>query len=159
MFRSLKVEYPINVQIQNVVLNDSIFSIGLLFQEDKDIYTVIEKEVRPSTYVDDDLGKLSGSVIFKLDLNRTLIQRIVYTFLDYLGDIGGLFGTFTGLATTFSLILNFNGVYHKLTSLLFKVQNMNISASQQQQSQSQTGAENSGLANLFARRIAGQLET
>jgi len=39
--------------------------------------------------------------------------------LDYLGDIGGLFGTFTGLASVFTLILNFNGVYHLMTASLF----------------------------------------
>ena len=51
-----------------------------------------------------------------------LVQRIVYNVLDYLGDIGGLFGTFNGLANTFSLIMNFNGVYHLLTSSLFSVE-------------------------------------
>ena len=82
---------------------------------------MIDKFVRPSTYTDDDINKVSGSVVYQLSLDRLLIQRIVYNVLDYLGDIGGLFGTFTGLATTFSLILNFNGVYHLLTSQLFRV--------------------------------------
>ena len=49
-------------------------------------------------------------------------QRIVYNVLDYLGDIGGLYGTLTGAAAVFSLILNFNGAYHLLTSQLFSVQ-------------------------------------
>ena len=49
-----------------------------------------------------------------------LVTRAVYSALDYLADIGGLFGTFNGFATTISLILNFNGVYHLLTSSLFK---------------------------------------
>jgi len=49
-----------------------------------------------------------------------LVTRAVYSTLDYLADIGGLFGTFNGFATTISLILNFNGVYHLLTSSMFK---------------------------------------
>lgn len=43
LFRSLKVEYPINVQIQHVKRSDSLFSVGLLFQEDGDIYTTQER--------------------------------------------------------------------------------------------------------------------
>ena len=53
----------------------------------------------------------------------------MYNVLDYLGDIGGLFGTFTGFATIFSLVLNFNGVYHLLTSMLFKVEAPNLKGS------------------------------
>ena len=75
-----------------------------------------------STYTDDQLDQITGSVVFKLDADRVNVQRIVYNTLDYLGDIGGLFGSFNAIATAFSLIMNFNGVYHMLTSSLFKVQ-------------------------------------
>ena len=83
---------------------------------------MIDKNVRPSTYTKDHIDSISGSVVFKLDLDQIAIHRIVYNILDYLGDIGGLFGTFTALATVFSLILNYNGVYHLLTSSLFKLE-------------------------------------
>ena len=117
---------------------------------------MIEKFVRPSTYTDDDIDKVSVSVVFKLDQDRLLIQRIVYSILDYLGDIGGLFGTFTGLATAFSLILNFHGVYHLLTSLLFKVETPNMNSSQKANT-STNGAE--GLKSLFASKLAAELNS
>lgn len=93
-------------------------------------------------------------------MNRLLINRSVYNVLDYLGDIGGLFGTFTGLATTFTLILNFNGIYHKLTSLLFRAQTLSLMASQK--SSQKKSAENNGggkLQSLFVNRLAGQLDS
>lgn len=46
----------------------------------------------------------------------------MYGLLDYLADIGGLFGTFNGFSTVFTLILSYNGVYHLLTSGLFSVE-------------------------------------
>lgn len=81
----------------------------------------MKKSVIPSTYTEDSIDAISGSVIFKLDSDRLQIVRVVYNILDYLGDIGGLFGTFNGLATVFSLVMNYNGVYHLLTSSLFQV--------------------------------------
>lgn len=42
--------------------------------------------------------------------------------LDYLADIGGLFGTFNGFATIFTIAVTYNGVYHLLTSGLFSVE-------------------------------------
>ena len=122
LFRDSKVEYPIYVQQSLLALNDSLFSVGVLLQEDKDFFTVNPKSPITSTYIDDQIDQITGSVVFKLDPDRLYIQRIVYNTLDYLGDIGGLFGTFNGFATAFSLILNFNGVYHMLTSNLFRAQ-------------------------------------
>ena len=108
--------------MQHLVLSDSLFSVGLLNQNELDVFTLVMGTVQPSTYTDDPINGISGSVVFRLDQNRMLVQRIVYNVLDYLGDIGGLFGTFNGAAAAFSLILNFNGAYHLLTSSLFSVQ-------------------------------------
>ena len=87
-----------------------------------DIFTLSHEPLTISTFTDDSDKAIAGSVVFKLDQNRYLIHRSVYSLLDYLGDIGGLFGIFSGLASLFSLIMNFNGVYHLLTSSLFRVQ-------------------------------------
>lgn len=146
------MEYPIHLQIQRLTLSDSLASIGLLYQDNEDIFTMIDKHVRPSTYTEDDINSISGSVVFKLDLDRLVIQRIVYNLLDYLGDIGGLFGTFTGLATTFSLILNYNGVYHLLTSSLFQVETRIAGAANDLSTFSKSKG---GLGSIFASKIAG----
>ena len=86
-----------------------------------DVHTMTEKFVRPSTYTDDSIDKVSGSIVFKLDSDRLLIQRFVYNSFDFLAEVGGLFVILTGIATIFSLFLNFNGIYYLLTAQLFKV--------------------------------------
>ena len=92
----------------------------MLFQETRDIFSLKTGSVRPSTYTDDSLDAITGSVVFELSQDRLLVQRIVYSSLDFLADVGGLYGAFNGFASTVSLILNFNGLYHLLTSTLFK---------------------------------------
>lgn len=76
----------------------------------------------PSTYIYDDAEQIVGSVVFSVSKDLVRVSRVAYGFLDYLADIGGLFGTFNGFATVVTLILNFNGVYHLLTSGLFTVE-------------------------------------
>ncbi len=83
---------------------------------------MLDEKITPSTFTDDADDSISGSIVFSVDQDRLLVTRAVYSSLDYLADIGGLFGTFNGFANTLSLILNFNGVYHLLTSSLFSVE-------------------------------------
>ena len=95
--------------MQHLVLSDSLLSVGVFLQSSKDVFNVVHGNVQPSTYTEDPIDGISTSVVFRLDSDRVFVQRIVYNVLDYLGDIGGLYGTFNGLATIVSLILNFNG--------------------------------------------------
>ena len=44
------------------------------------------------------------------------------TLLDYLRDIGGLFGALNAISAALVFILNFNGLNQFLTSRLFNVQ-------------------------------------
>ena len=84
------------------------------------------------------------------------MQRIVYSFLDYLGDIGGLFGTFNGFAGTVSLILNFNGLYHLLTSSLFRVESK-ISKAAKTATNGEEEKKESRVSNLLAKGLLANL--
>ena len=90
-----------------------------------------------------------------------LVQRIVYNVLDYLGDIGGLYGTFNGFSAVFSLILNFNGAYHLLTSQLFSVQTniFKTKPKEQEQKPSDNNLRRPSQVNLFANKLAGQINS
>ena len=90
----------------------------------QEIFTFEHLPIKWSNFVDDEIDAISCSIVYELSNDRVLIQRIVYNVLDYLGDIGGLFGIFSGFASVFSLIMNFNGVYHLLTSSLFRVETL-----------------------------------
>ena len=48
--------------------------------------------------------------------------RSAYTILDFLRDIGGLFGAVHGIFSAFVFLLNFESLYQWLTSQLFRVQ-------------------------------------
>jgi len=88
-------------------------------QETSDIFTIVPSSITPSTYKNGTYKDTSASIVFKVTFDRVLISRNVYSLLEFVGDIGGIFGSFNGLATVFSLIMNFNGVYHLLTSALY----------------------------------------
>ena len=157
------MEYPVKVQMQYLDLSDSIFSVGLLLKSNETIFSLVTESARPSTYTGDKVGAISGSIVFRLSSDRVTIQRIVYSFLDYLGDIGGLFGILTGFASTFSLILNFNGVYHLLTSVLFSVESKVAVASKQRAEDlsglsSSVGSRRKSISiNMLAKGIVGRV--
>lgn len=74
----------------------------------------------------------------------------MYSSLDFLGDIGGLYGTFNGFASTFTLLLNFNGVYHLLTSKLFKAETR-VAGSNTDAKTDAEGRRKSVIGSLFAK--------
>lgn len=51
-------------------------------------------------------------------------SRITYTFLDYLRDIGGLFGAFQALFGGLVFVLSIDSMYQWITSQVFRVQNV-----------------------------------
>ena len=50
--------------------------------------------------------------------------RTAYSLLDFLRDIGGLYGAFNAIFTGIVLVLNYDGMYQWLSSILFKVQSL-----------------------------------
>lgn len=63
-----------------------------------------------------------GQVQFTVDIDLYVYTRTAYGFLDYLRDIGGLFGAFNAIFTGIVLVLNYDGMYQWLSSILFRVQ-------------------------------------
>lgn len=60
-------------------------------------------------------------------MDQYTYTRVTYTFLDYMRDIGGLFGAFNAIFGALIFILNFNGLYQFITSRLFQVQTFEYS--------------------------------
>ena len=110
------------MQQQKLDLSDSIFNVGILLVDTHEIFSLKIGSVVPSTYLGDKTDQIVCSVVYRSSLDRIRVTRVAYGLLDYLADIGGLFGTFNGFATVTTLVLNFNGVYHLLTSGLFSVE-------------------------------------
>ena len=63
-------------------------------------------------------------VVYGFDNDLYKYVRNVYTILDLLRDIGGLYGALNAIFTAIVFILNFDGLYQWLTSKLFRVEIM-----------------------------------
>ena len=120
LFRNAQIEYPVRVQFQNVIYSDNLLSVGRLWLESQDIFTMNKDRLTPSTYTDDAADAISGSIVIRLDPDQMMVRRVLDNTFDFFGDIGGLYGTLNGFAFSFSFLMNYNGVYHLLTSRLFK---------------------------------------
>ena len=74
-------------------MSDSIEDFGGLMTEYKTAYFLEEKFNRLLPYK----NKFQNSITFEMSLNKRVYVRHVYTFLDMIGDLGGLFGALTPL--------------------------------------------------------------
>ena len=66
-------------------------------------------------------GVISTEINYIQDRDLYRYTRSAYTFLDLLGDIGGLFGALNALFSGLVLIMNYNGLNHWLASKLYRV--------------------------------------
>jgi hypothetical protein len=80
--------------------------------------------------------------------------------LDYLRDIGGLFGAFNAIFGSIVFILNFNGMFQMLTSTLFRVQTM-TQASQESRLKMSRGKSQlqKNLSLSLAKRVTEDIDS
>ena len=58
-------------------------------------------------------------VIFEMNLDMTSINRVVYSFVDWLSDLGGLSKTITSIVSVFFLMLKYNELDFYMVSKLY----------------------------------------
>ena len=76
-----------------LVLSDNIFAVGGLMTEHKNAFFVESEANRLLPYN----NMFKNAVTFELSQNKRVFVRNVYTVLDIMGDLGGLFGALTPL--------------------------------------------------------------
>ena len=74
-------------------------------------------------------GTFSTSIDFVHMEEYYRYDRITYSILDYLRDIGGVLSSFNSFFTALIFIVNYNGLYQWLTSVLYKVESSNYEIS------------------------------
>jgi len=116
--------YPIEILRTKIELNDSLFSIGYLFTNEIDSFELDYLSLTPSF----SNSSIATNIEFFASLNQKNYIRESYGLLDYLRDIGGLFGAFNAIFGTIVFILNFNGLYQLITSTMFRVQSLSDSS-------------------------------
>ena len=66
-----------------------------------------------------------NSITYELSLTRLSYKRIVYSFLDFLGDIGGLFGAITPAFGFIVSLFMYRGGMMSLTTKMTRVEQNN----------------------------------
>ena len=83
----IRQEVVFKVSISHLQLQDGLWQWSSWTQENKeDIFKIAQRNIRPYEFDDN----VHIQVTWELDLDLTVIDRQVYSILDWLGDIGGL---------------------------------------------------------------------
>ena len=60
------------------------------------------------------------AISFEQDLNLNVIERVNYSFLDFLSDVGGLNAVITTVSMVFLSMLNYNKLNVHVVQQLYK---------------------------------------
>ena len=80
------------------------------------IFTTVYHAIIPYEFEDD----VHLSISYEMDLNMHVAERTVYTFLDWLGDVGGLMGIVFDAGALLLMFFLGNGLNYILISHVFK---------------------------------------
>jgi len=109
-------EIVFKISITGLSLQDKVWQWGSLTEESIDsIFKIEQTGSRPYEFPND----VHISVTFELNLDKTVIDRQVYSILDWLGDVGGLLEALHLLTIPVLIILQFNQLNSMLVSALF----------------------------------------
>lgn len=129
MSESKTVWFPINtqwrtenanlVEVTYLDLQDVLLQFGDLTEDNRNITTIVPYQTRPYE-ADDDI---QVSIIYERDLDFHRVDREVYSILDWLGDVGGLYEAVQIICGTLLYLLNFMSFENYMVSELFKKEN------------------------------------
>ena len=102
-----KYTYPIVIRPSKIDLDDSLFAIGSLLKEKINSFEVIRKQFEPSL----GRSKVTTHIDIFLDMDFYTYTRTTYNLLDFLRDIGGIFGSVNAISGALVFTLNYNGLY------------------------------------------------
>ena len=93
----MRTEYVHSIQVTELDLSDEIWDIGSSSEVDHSFLIDYNTAQRPYDFFDN----IQTAIAFEMNLDLKRIDRSIYSFLDFLGDIGGLAGSlhaFAGVA-------------------------------------------------------------
>lgn len=90
-----RTDVPLIITRSELHFGDSIFNVGGLLDEKENAYFVENSQNRLLPYN----NNIQNAITFEISLTERSLIRTVYTFLDLLKDIGGLFGALAPLCT------------------------------------------------------------
>ena len=114
----IREDVVFKVDISDLQLQDKIWQWGTwTVQIVENIFSVLQVGMRPYEFP----NNVHVSVTFELNLNLRVIERQVYSVLDWLGDIGGLGEAAFFLGTMFLAIFHYGKFDSMMIRELFQV--------------------------------------
>ena len=92
---SSRTDIPLVITRSELHFGDSIFNVGGILDEKENAYFVENGQNRLLPYK----NNIQNAITFEISLTERSFIRTVYTFLDLLKDVGGLFGALAPLCT------------------------------------------------------------
>lgn len=105
------------IAVSEVLLQDQRWMhLDELTEDFVEVFTTEQGSVRPYEFPDN----VHFSMSYEMDLNKYVIERTVYTSLDWLGDVGGLQGILFDIGAMILMFIQGNGLNYLLLRTLFK---------------------------------------
>ena len=114
----LREEIAYSINITELNLQDILWQwFGWTREEHEDMFIIKEMKKRPYEYV----NRVHIQLAYELNLDLTVIDRQVYSILDWLGDIGGLGEALFFIGGGILGILRYGQLDQMLVSALYQV--------------------------------------
>ena len=115
MSSDARIEYVNVIERQEYNLNDSFMAFGQLTESDETGFITNQVPNRFIPYKNNMLN----SVTFELSLSLDVHERQVYSLLDILSDVGGLFGALSAVFFGIVSVFQYHGDHMFLTKDMF----------------------------------------
>lgn len=125
----IREEVVYKVKLTDLSLQDKYYQFSALTEQDLRIFSNVFQKTRPYEFPD----RVHVQITFEFDLNLHRIDRDVYSFLDWVGDVGGLNeGLYLGLKVVL-IFFQFHDFEHFLIERLYTHGDANGSPRRQRQ--------------------------
>ena len=111
----LRTDYVHKILRTRYEMNDSIWNLGSMTLEDETGFFSFREPNRELTIEND----VQTSVTFEMSFEQRVYNRKVYSVLDLLAELGGLFGTLGALSFMIIFLIQYRGVYQFIMADLF----------------------------------------
>ena len=112
---NIRTDYVKSIHLSDLELNDSIYDPGSVLVDREKIFNFQTEPTRFLPYK----NKFHNAVTYELSDTNHVYYRSVYTFLDWLRDIGGLYGSISAFCIAIVFIVQFQGQNMYLMAKLY----------------------------------------
>ena len=110
-----RLDYVTKLMRTKIILNDSHMNYAGLSVEERSGFFLEQYPSRVLTYK----NRWQNAITIEMNLDSRMYHRKVYSWGDYISDMGGLFGALSPISISILTIVNFYSAYQYLMDDLF----------------------------------------